>query len=68
MQLSFDQLCALHGELVAALFKQEISVTTYAIEWDALVGFAGWTWDRVAEEIDKHWDMDKRAEVAIFQS
>ena len=56
MKLSFEQLDVLQGDLAARLFRGDVGLREYVVEWDELVTFAGWTWDEVAAEVDRRWD------------
>lgn len=56
MRLTFDGLATLHRSLVDRLRCDDVSLTSYATEWDELLSFAGWTVDDYLAELDLRWD------------
>jgi hypothetical protein len=66
MRLSYDDLNALHDRLFERLVDGRLDVATYLDEWDALVEFAGWTWEQVSAEVDRRWSTRNKSAQAFL--
>ena len=67
MKLTWAQLEALLDALNDDVMSGRIDVSDYIDEWNELIGFAGWTWEEFADEVDKRWTPEKKQASPLFK-
>ena len=66
MKLPWDVLDGLLFQLTDRMWEGDLDPEVYTQEFNKVLDFAGWTEEEMREEIDRRWELPRRAAV-VFQ-
>jgi len=55
VRLSYAVLVTLLDNLFDHMVEGRLTVEQHEVEQDQLLAMAGWTWEQVADEVDRDW-------------